>query len=224
MRRSGAAPGDVLALAGAAGRSATGLALLLRADADPDGEPPLGSVPDRLRALGPAAAAVVDQHLAPVAPVLAGAAAREAGASAMLDVSDGLALDAARLARASGVTVDLDPSAFADDVAASRDALRLAAPELGAGELDAWALDLVLGGGEDHSLLASFPPGTELPAPFHAVGRVTGTVEDRRTPAERAAGFVPDADGARVTVGGEPRVLGGWDPYTAPGARTRGDG
>ncbi|MGO7984234.1 thiamine-phosphate kinase, partial [Rhizobium johnstonii] len=64
----------------------------------------------------------------------------------------GLALDAARIARASGVGIDIDPRALGDD---PRPALE---------------------GGEDHGLLATFPAGTELPQPFRAIGLVTDRV------------------------------------------------
>ena len=87
--RSGARPGDVVAHAGVAGWSAAGLALL---DA---GRPELDAV-------------LVDAHRRPVAPLAAGPVAARAGATAMLDVSDGLLRDAGRIARASGVRIDLD--------------------------------------------------------------------------------------------------------------------
>lgn len=70
----------------------------------------------------------------------------------MLDVSDGLALDAARIARSSGVGIDIDSATLGDD------------PEL------------ALAGGEDHGLLATFPRETVLPAPFRLIGRVTAAV------------------------------------------------
>ena len=72
----------------------------------------------------------------------------------MMDVSDGLVLDASRLAAASGVTVDIDESA------------------LGADAIDA------LTGGEDHALLATFPAGSTPPDGFRVIGRV---VQRRRT-------------------------------------------
>ena len=100
--RSGARPGDVVAHAGVRGRSAAGLALLAAGRRD--------AVPE-----------LVEAYLRPVSPLAAGPAAAAAGATAMLDVSDGLLRDAGRLARASGVVLDLDPvrDAFGDDVDAS---------------------------------------------------------------------------------------------------------
>jgi thiamine-monophosphate kinase len=91
---------------------------------------------------------LVGAQLAPTPPIASGVAAAVAGATAMLDVSDGLALDAARLARASGVCVDLHRAALGDD---AESALR---------------------GGEDHALLATFGPDATLPDGFLVIGRV----------------------------------------------------
>ena len=112
----------------------------------------------------------VGAQLAPVPPIHLGPVAALAGATAMLDVSDGLAIDAGRLARASQVGVDFDSACLGDQ------------------------RELVLGGGEDHGLLATFPPGTALPAGFRRLGVVT------------------DQAGV-VLVDGRPHAQGGWDPY-----------
>jgi thiamine-monophosphate kinase len=154
LLRSGARSGDVVAVAGRLGRSAAGLALLQagRADAAPD---------------------LVDAHRRPHPPYAAGPAAALAGATAMLDVSDGLARDLGRLARASGVAIDLDPNrlaAFAPPLTPALQALGLAE--------DAWG-PWVLGGGEDHPLAATFPPGVALPAGFVRVGEVRPRLDGR---------------------------------------------
>lgn len=165
VRRDGARPGDLLALAGTLGRSAAGLALL---DA---GRPEVD----------PASVAV---YRRPQPPLAAGPAAATAGATAMLDVSDGLLRDAGRVARASGVMIDIDGAALAEDLAA----VAGAAQTLGVDPLG-W----VLAGGEDHGLLATFPPGT-VPDGFRTIGRVvaadpTATVRvDGRPGAEVVAG------------------------------------
>ncbi|GIG27609.1 thiamine-phosphate kinase [Cellulomonas marina] len=194
VRRSGARPGDVVAHAGRCGRSAAGLALLTAHDAGWSGP---GS------AAGPGADdELVAAFLRPEAPLGAGAAAARAGATAMLDVSDGLLRDAGRLARASGVLVDLDAPAVA--FAAERARLAPVAAALGV-DVDAWLLT----GGEDHGLLATFPSGVALPEPFRAVGRVRPMAD---ASADASAGT---ATGARVLVAGSPpHVTGtGWDHF-----------
>jgi thiamine-monophosphate kinase len=173
VRRDGARPGDVLALAGTLGRSAAGLALL---DA---GTPQVD----------PAAVAV---YRRPQPPLAAGPLAAAAGATAMLDVSDGLLRDAGRLARASGVGIDVDGSALPEDLAAVAGAAQV----LGVDPL-AW----VLTGGEDHGLLATFPPEA-VPTGFRVIGRVLRRDEH---------------DGPGVRVDGRPaaEVVGGigWDHF-----------
>jgi thiamine-monophosphate kinase len=79
----------------------------------------------------------------------------------MLDISDGLLRDGLRLAAASGVGIDLDPA----PLRALAEVLRPASELLGTDPM-AW----VLGGGEDHGLLAVFPQGVPLPAGFRAIG------------------------------------------------------
>ena len=143
VRRDGARVGDVVAVSGALGRSARGLDLLFRLGVDHDGVPDTAAAA-ALRERDPD----VGWHLAPTPPVADGRSAALAGATAMLDLSDGLALDAGRVARASGVVVDLWGPALGDD------------PRL------------ALSGGEDHSLFATFPPDVALPGGFRAVGTV----------------------------------------------------
>lgn len=172
--RSGASTGDVLAHAGVLGRSAAGLALLTA------GVPKLDP-------------ALVTAFLRPDPPLDAGVSASLAGATAMLDVSDGLLRDAGRIARASGVSIDLlDPArSVPEDLAV----LEGAATELGVDPLT-W----ILTGGEDHGMLATFAPGAVLPQGFRVIGTVS-------------AGDGPRAPG-RVTVAGEtPVVAPGWDHF-----------
>jgi thiamine-monophosphate kinase len=181
--RSGASRGDVLAHAGVLGRSAAGYALLASGSGDRSGG-------------DPAAADAVARYRCPVAPLEAGVAAARAGATAMLDVSDGLLRDAGRLARASGVTVDLDDPVTA--LAADLEAVAPVAALLGDQASEGLAVEWVLTGGEDHGLLATFPPGVPLPAPFRRVGRVLG-----------------HDGGAAVLVGGAVPRSGsaGWDHF-----------
>ncbi|MEV0378571.1 thiamine-phosphate kinase [Nonomuraea sp. NPDC050643] len=144
--RSGAEPGHVVAVAGRLGYAAAGWALL-------EAGTPLDS---------PALREAVTGHRRPCPPYAAGPQAAELGASAMLDVSDGLLQDLGHVAEASGVRIELDPQAFAvgEPVAA-------AAKELGSDPLE-W----VLTGGEDHALAGTFPPEVRLPSSWRVVGRV----------------------------------------------------
>lgn len=173
--RSGARPGDVLALAGTAGHAAAGLALLE------------SSVP--VERLSAAQRVFLDLQCRPRPPLAAGPAARAAGATAMLDVSDGLVRDGRRLAVASNVVVHLSPGKLARLAAV----LHPAAELLG---LD--ALGWVLDGGEDHGLLATFPSGVQLPAGFTEIGSV------------QAPG--PD-EGPGVMIAGRSADSGGWDHF-----------
>jgi thiamine-monophosphate kinase len=145
--RSGARVGDLVAHAGARGDAARGLALLFAEGTDAAGEPDAARADD-VRARHPE---LVRAQLAPEPPVAAGAVAARAGATAMLDVSDGLARDARRIAEASRVGIDFDAAALAPDVR------------------------VALAGAEDHGLLATFPVGTRLPEPFELVGQVVDT-------------------------------------------------
>src|SRR5699024_4854918 len=116
VRRSGARPGDVLAIgAHRLGRSAAGLALVLgeRALVTPGG----GARPTvvRARVRDPSAAGMVRCHDAPDPELsLGGTVGRPA--SATIDLSDGLIRDGRRLAAASHVTLDLDGAALPPDV------------------------------------------------------------------------------------------------------------
>jgi thiamine-monophosphate kinase len=140
--RSGARAGDVVAVCGSLGHSAAGLLLLQRGQG--------GQAPE-----------LVDRHRRPRPPYLQGPVAARAGATAMLDVSDGLGRDAGRIARASGVRIVLDEELLADDVEQLEQVVS---------HEDAWRS--VTEGGEEHSLLACFPRGTALPQGWRAIGQV----------------------------------------------------
>lgn len=145
VTRSGARPGDTVALIGDAGVAAHGLDVLFGRFVDSAGAPvPLTA--ERWESLPTEEAIAVARQLAPRPPVNAGAAAADAGATAMMDVSDGLVLDARRMAEASGVTIDLDSTRLGPDPARA------------------------LRGGEDHALLVTFPAGVDV------LGRAIGTV------------------------------------------------
>ena len=99
----------------------------------------------------------LDRQLRPVPPLALGPVAADAGATAMMDVSDGLALDASRMADASRVTIEFSGEAL--------DALAFGGDR-----------DRALGGGEDHGLLAAFPAGT-VPEGFTPIGDVVPRAE-----------------------------------------------
>ena len=142
--RSGAKAGSLVAVVGELGRSAAGYALWHN---DIRGF-------DELRR----------RHLVPQPPYGEGAAAAACGAQAMIDVSDGLIADVRHVAEASGVGIDLSTAALAADHAAVREA----AAALDDDAADPWSW--VLGGGEDHALVACFAGDT--PAGWRVIGRV----------------------------------------------------
>lgn len=142
--RSGARPGDVLAVAGELGAAGRGLAVLFDRFRDAEGTP----IPVDPAALSAADRADLAAQLRPSPPVALAPVAVAAGATAMMDVSDGLVLDATRLATASGVTVSIESAALGPDAPSA------------------------LSGGEDHALLATFPAGASLPGGFRRIGEV----------------------------------------------------
>lgn len=142
VTRAGARPGDVVAVSGRLGYAAAGLAVLRRGFRSPR--------------------ALIDVHRCPTPPYADGLRAASAGATAMIDVSDGLLADLGHVAQASGVAI-----ALASD--------RLAVPA----DLESMARGLgddprvwVLTGGEDHALAATFDPGAVVPEGFVVIGEV----------------------------------------------------
>lgn len=176
VTRDGARAGDVVAYAGQLGLAGLGLALLFAHE---------GASPAELGELRGRHEGEISAQLTPRPPIHLGPAAAHAGATAMLDVSDGLVLDASRISRASAVTIDF-----------ATDALRESFGVQAGVEVP---LEAMLFGGEDHGLLATFPSARALPEGFHPVGVV-------RSAAEARAGAVL-LDGEAC----EPR---GWDPFT----------
>ncbi len=162
--RSGARPGDVVAMAGRLGYAAAGYTVLSRGFRTPK--------------------LLVEAYRRPEIPYAAGPEAARRGATSMIDISDGLIADLGHVATASRVAIDLDKAAF--DVPPQ---MRDAAQALGTDPFH-W----VLGGGEDHALVATFPEGTTLPDGFTPIGKVV--------------------DGSGVTVDGKPhKGPAGWDHF-----------
>ena len=145
VTRAGARPGDLVALRGRIGWAAAGLAVLQRGFRSP--------------------AAVVNAYRVPEPPYAAGPEAARAGATAMIDVSDGLLADLGHVAAASGVVLDLRSATL--EVPA-----RLV--DVGAA-LGADPRHWLLTGGDDHALAATFPPDVLLPYGWIRIGSVLST-------------------------------------------------
>jgi thiamine-monophosphate kinase len=151
--RSGAQPGDVVALAGRTGYAAAGYTVLSRGFRTPK--------------------LLVEAYRRPEVPYAAGIEAARLGATSMIDVSDGLLSDLGHLAAASVVGIDVQRDAF--EVPPQ---MRDAASALG---VDPYAW--VLAGGDDHALAATFPAGVVLPSYWRVIGGVhegTGVTVDRK--------------------------------------------
>jgi thiamine-monophosphate kinase len=143
VTRSGARPGDQLALAGLIGHSAAGLALLEAGLTEPG--------------------ALIASHRRPKPPYTAGPQAAALGATSMIDISDGLLADLGHVARASGVRIDVQAARLED----SR--LAAAAAALPGADWLRWALT----GGEDHALAATFPAGLQPGRGWQLIGTVS---------------------------------------------------
>lgn len=140
--RSGAEPGDVLAITGRQGWAGGGLAVLGRGFRSPR--------------------VLVEAYRRPEPPYDAGAVAADAGATSMIDVSDGLLGDAAHLAEGSGVSIDVRTSAFEIP-----EPLQAVAAATGSDPIS-----FILGGGDDHALLATFPDPDSVPDGWTVIGDV----------------------------------------------------
>ncbi len=193
--RSGAAPGDLVAVTGPLGHAAAGLALLEAVHTvSLPALPPAAAGPDP-----PAwASSLVAAHRRPQPSYDAGPQAADLGATAMIDISDGLLADLGHVASASGVLIDLSSDRLSPG-AGLQAAARALHPFLGRTErgsttAHAQALAWVLTGGEDHALAATFSPGTALPPRWTTIGQVR--------------------EGQGVVVDGQPWAgSAGWDHF-----------
>jgi thiamine-monophosphate kinase len=164
ITRAGARPGDLVAVAGRLGWAAAGLAVLSRGFRSPR--------------------VLVDAHRRPAPPYAEGPRAAALGATAMTDVSDGLVADLGHVAAASGVSVEISSEAF-HVPQEFQDTARA---------LNADPLTWLLAGGDDHALVATFPPDVDLPMAWSVIGRVV--------------------EGAGVLVDGQPYDgPGGWQSF-----------
>lgn len=143
VTRDAAQPGDVVAVAGRLGWAAAGLAVLARGFRSP--------------------VAVVGAQRVPEPPYDAGPRAAAAGASAMVDISDGLLADLGHIAESSNVAIDVR----SESVEIPQRLIEVASA-LGANPRH-W----VLTGGEDHALAATFPNQRDVPEGWHTIGMVT---------------------------------------------------
>ncbi len=164
VTRAGARSGDVVAVVGKLGWAGGGLAVLQRG---------FGSPKD-----------LVAEQLTPSVPYGQGIVAADAGATAMLDISDGLLADLGHIAQCSGVAIDVDTSLLEVPEQVHRVAAATGKSPL----------NFVLAGGEDHALVAAFPAEAALPDGWRRIGEVRS--------------------GSGVTVDGEPwDGATGWDHF-----------
>ncbi|MDB1089616.1 thiamine-phosphate kinase [Streptomyces sp. ACA25] len=172
VTRAGARPGDLVAVIGWLGWSAAGHAVLSRGFRSPR--------------------AFVEAHRRPEPPYAAGPSGAEFGATAMTDISDGLIADLGHIARASKVRINIRSVAL--DVPAQMSDIGSA--------VGVDPLQWVLTGGEDHAIVATFPPETKLPARWRRIGEVLHPSALPRVTVDDAAWD----------------QAGGWDHFGSPGS------
>ena len=180
VSRAGARPGDLVVVTGEVGGAAAGLLLLDRPELDAALE---GEVAEALRR----------RQLDPSPRLAAGRALATSGATAMIDLSDGLGGDARHVATASGVRIEIE--------------LELVPVQLGVEDVaeaagaDPW--ELIAGGGEDYELLATLPPGRLADARLAAEGAGTSLT---------VIGEVADGEGVSLRrADGTERPASGFD-------------
>ncbi len=163
VQRSGAMPGDQVAIAGELGLAGAGFAALSRGFRSPR--------------------AAVEAHRVPTPPYAAGPQAAGLGATAMVDVSDGLLADVGHVARASRVRIDIDT-----------ERLPLPTPVITVGEaLGRDPVSFVLTGGDDYALAATFSAETTLPDDWTVIGTVHDLKADEE-PSVTVDGIAFDGD------------------------------
>ena len=194
--RDGARPGDLVAVTGALGGAGAGVALL-----------------ERRAALDPATSALAhDRYARPEPRIAAGHALSRLGATALIDVSDGIATDALHLARRSGVTIELTLAALP----------RAAGVDQVAAQTGADPARFVATAGEDYELCACLPAaaaqlvddhwstldGGRLPE-LTWIGRVLAPPAP--APAEADPAEADPAHPGRLTFTDTDDLLAGWE-------------
>jgi thiamine-monophosphate kinase len=164
VTRSGARSGDVVAVSGPLGAAVAGY--------------------HELENMLDVNQQAIDLFLRPQPRIGAGIVASEAGATAMMDVSDGLVTDLARIALASEVGVAIEARLVPVHRAAT------AVADAVVGNAIEWALT----GGEDHHLVATFPKADAVPSDWTRIGVVT-------------------LDHSGVLVDGQAPTRWGWDHF-----------
>ncbi len=170
VRRSGASPGDVVAICGRQGWAAAGLAVLTRGFRSPR--------------------VLVEALRRPAPPYDAGAEAASLGATAMIDLSDGLLADVGHVAEDSQVWIDIDPASFEVE-----EPLEAVGSALGADPMS-----FILTGGDDYALVATFPESARLPQRWRRIGQVHAALPEES--ARQDEGRREAQTSGRVTVAG----------------------
>ena len=220
VTRSGARPGDQIYVSGILGRAQLGLEIALAWKRE-----------KRKGKMGRSLAAPLRPHLYPCIRLGLGSwLARNSIASAMIDLSDGLSTDLARLCKSSGVGAKL----WADriprvSVPAIRDGLKTVPPHLdretkglqNPSGRPTDALQMALHGGDDYELLFTVPRRNEKRlrrapglAELTCIGEIVRLGSGLSDPARgRPVSIIPGGDEAQQGAKGQLLKPGGWDPF-----------
>lgn len=169
VSRGGARPGDVIWVTGPLGASAAGLRLLRSQRGQPGQRGQLGQPAGRWVGFATVELDAIRAHARPRPQLPAGRAARRAGATAMIDISDGLSADLDHVATASGVGIQLDSVPVHP----------------------AATLEEALSGGEDFALAFCAPESAGVEVAFAALATPIAIGRCTSDPGERTLGGEP---------------------------------